>query len=87
MSVFATAESLGEIFNRAHLSQWNGKDVTISPMEQIKWWREKYNVNIAGGHFENLDENDKSEHPWNTKDAVLEFEDEQQYVLFMLEWS
>ena len=82
MKVTVTAKELGDIFTRAHDSLFS-KNGILPVNEQRKGWKRKFHAKISGGHFDRSYLKGK----WNTHDAVVEFENEAAYVLFMLEWS
>lgn len=90
MTYKVPVKNLGIIFTHANDSLWIDKFGTVehkmTVQEQIDGWREKFHATIYGGHFDYV--NDKhGEHEWNTHDAILEFDSEDDYMLFMLEWS
>jgi hypothetical protein len=91
MKVIVTAKELGESFEKAHRSLWNDKDVGINVKDQVAFWRDRFHATVSGGHFDNVsdveDDNPFSENEWNIEDATIEFDNEEHYVLFMLEWS
>jgi hypothetical protein len=89
MKVKVTTIELGSAFDRAHHSLWEENtshwNQGMSVKKQIKFWRKNFHANIYGGHFDNVDSD--GEGAWNTKDAIVEFDSKEDYLMFMLEWS
>lgn len=66
-------------FSRAHQSLWEDSGrKTIGISEQIDLWKQKFHVRIYDGWFENFN---------CIYCPTLEFESEDDFVMFMLEWS
>lgn len=88
MKITVTTKELGDIFDRAHDSLWKERNVAaIEVPDQIAFWRDRFNARIYGGHFDEYYKNpDIEDRSWNTEDAIIEFDSENDYVLFLLKW-
>ena len=79
MKYTVASNKIEAAFNRAHHSLWsdsNRKVIQIN--EQILLWKQRFGVRLYGGYFEKVH---------SIYCPMLEFESEEAFVLFMLEWS
>lgn len=95
MKVRVESESIRKAFDDAQASMWNNQHEKwrpISVKEQLQFWKEHFHATVSGGHFDHIESIESKEpydhqNEWNTRDAVVEFDTEGDYVLFLLEWS
>jgi hypothetical protein len=75
---------LGATFHNAHTSLFldeNGRSCTLEVSEQKRRWKEKYKATIGGNYFSNQSTIGRIDPIW------IEFENESDYLMFMLTWS
>ena len=83
MKVKFTSQELGESFKKAQDSICENPPIMVK--DQVSAWKTRFHATITGGHFDNIASTGRG--VWNTKDAIIEFDSKEAYMLFLLEWS
>lgn len=73
-----------DILLKAHAALWHDKTKCIDIKTQKNLWKERYHANIFGGQYDFTDGQTLS---FSTRKIGFDFDSEENFMLFLLEWS